>query len=179
MIVRDSELCGKCHRRGDVENVDAKDGFIEHHEQYEELFQSKHLSLKCVVCHNPHQGVVQLRKANKPTTRTQCVNCHFEKGKYQAVNAHQAMEVACMDCHMPRITKSAWGDAAKFTGDIRTHMMGIDPDQVGQFTKDGKFALSQVGLDFACKSCHVQGGKASPKTDGQLKTKAKGYHKRT
>jgi hypothetical protein len=178
-VVRDSELCGKCHRRGELEFVDAKDGFIEHHEQYEELYQSKHIVLRCTLCHDPHTGVTQLRKANKPTTRTQCVNCHFEKAKYQASDAHKGMEVACIDCHMPRIVKTAWGDAAKFTGDIRTHMMGIDPDQVGQFTKDGKYALSQVGLDYACRHCHVKGGKASPKTDEELKTKANGYHKKS
>ncbi|MEJ5375338.1 MAG: multiheme c-type cytochrome [bacterium] len=178
-VVRDSELCGKCHRRGAVEMVDAKGGFIEHHEQYEELFQSKHVILNCSICHDPHTGVIQLRQANKPTTRTQCTNCHFEKAKYQASDAHKAMEVACIDCHMPRITKSAWGDPARFTGDIRTHMMAIDPDQIGQFTKDGKYALSQLSLDFACRHCHVQGGKASPKSDEELKAKAKGYHRRT
>jgi hypothetical protein len=177
-VVRDSELCGKCHRRGAVEMVDAKDGFIEHHEQYEELFQSKHVILKCSLCHDPHTGVRQLREAKKPTTRTQCTNCHFEKAAHQS-DAHKAMEVACIECHMPRVTKSAWGDAKKFTGDIRTHMMGIDPDQVGQFTEDGKYALSQIGLNFACRHCHVEGGKASPKTDQELKARAKGYHKRT
>ena len=40
-IDRDSELCGKCHRRGDVTEIDASGGFIRHHEQYEELFESK------------------------------------------------------------------------------------------------------------------------------------------
>jgi hypothetical protein len=77
---------------------------------------------------------------------------------------------------MPRATKSAWGDAEKFTGDIRTQMMAIDPDQIGQFTEDGSEALSQIGLDFACRSCHVKGGSATPKTDKELMEKADGYH---
>jgi len=46
-----------------------------HHEQYEELFQSKHIVLDCVVCHDPHAGVVQIRKADAQTTRTRCENC--------------------------------------------------------------------------------------------------------
>ena len=37
-------------------------GFIQHHEQYEELFQSKHAVIDCVQCHDPHTGVVQLRQ---------------------------------------------------------------------------------------------------------------------
>ena len=161
-IDRDSEACGKCHRRDAVESVNAKDGFIEHHEQYEEQFQSKHVTIDCVVCHNPHQGVVQLRQAQQQTTRTTCVNCHFQEAKVQSA-AHAAAKLECIECHMPRIVKSAWGDAAKFTGDIRTHLMAIDPDSLTSMSADGKTANSQIGLDFACKHCHVQGGKASVK----------------
>lgn len=176
-VDRDAELCGKCHIRGAIEQVDAKGGFIEHHEQYEELFQSKHIALDCVVCHDPHTLVVQLRKEGKPTTRTQCENCHFQEAKYQKNAKHMALKIACVECHMPRIVKSAWGDAAKFTGDIRTHMMGIDPTQIGQFSEDGKVALSQIGLDFACRHCHVE-GVGIPKTDEALIEAATGYHSR-
>ena len=178
-VNRDGELCGECHIRGTVEAVDASGGFIKHHEQYEELFQSKHVVLDCNVCHDPHAGVVQLRKAELPTTRTQCENCHFQEAKFQDSQVHTAMKVACIDCHMPRISKSAVGNAATFTGDIRTHMMAIDFEQIGQFSEDGKTALSQLGLDFACRNCHVEGGKASPKTDDELRQKAFDYHVRT
>jgi len=174
-IDRDAELCGECHIRNAVEAVDAKDGFIEHHEQYEELFQSKHVTLDCVVCHNPHTLVVQLRKAGEQTTRTQCQNCHFKQAQYQNIDAHTSMQLACVQCHMPRIVKSAWGDAEKFDGDIRTHMMAIDPTQIGQFSEDGKTALSQIGLDFACRHCHVPGGGLA-KTDEELIAAATGYH---
>jgi hypothetical protein len=175
VIDRDAELCGQCHRRGDVEAVDAKDGFIEHHEQYEELFQGKHAALDCVQCHDPHQGVVQLRQAGEQTTRTKCENCHFQQAQFQDSTIHPNV-AACADCHMPRIIKSAWGDAERFTGDIRTHLMAIDPQQVGQFSEDGKTALSQISLDFACRGCHVEGGAASPKSDEELIEKASGYH---
>jgi len=178
-VERDGALCGECHRRGSVEQVNASGGFIRHHEQYEELFQSKHITIDCVACHDPHTGVIQLRQADdQPTTRTQCKNCHFEEAKYQNSQVHGPVGVTCIDCHMPRIVKSAWGDAAKFTGDIRTHIMAIDPDQVGQFSEDGKVALSQISLDFACRGCHVEGGKASVKTDEELRARATGYHAR-
>ncbi|MGB9592649.1 MAG: multiheme c-type cytochrome [Anaerolineae bacterium] len=174
-VDRDAELCSECHRRGNVEAVNAAGGFIEHHEQYEELYQSKHIVLDCVTCHNPHVGVIQLRQAGQPTTRTQCANCHFKEAQFQNSQVHPAV-ATCVDCHMPRITKSAWGDAAKFTGDIRTHLMAIDPTQIKQFSEDGKTALSQIGLDFACRHCHVEGGMATPKTDAELINKATGYH---
>ncbi|MCL4301115.1 MAG: hypothetical protein KJ077_35610 [Anaerolineae bacterium] len=175
-VNRDAEECGQCHRRDAVEQVNAKDGFIEHHEQYEELFQGKHAVIDCVQCHNPHSGVVQLRQAELETTRTQCENCHFKQAKTQNVDSHVEFEVACVDCHMPRIVKTAWGDAEKFTGDIRTHLMAIDPDQIGQFTEDGKNALSQIGLDFACRSCHNPDGIAPELSDGMLSGVAEGYH---
>jgi hypothetical protein len=76
---------------------------------------------------------------------------------------------------MPRVTRSAWGDAEKFTGDIRTHIMAIDPTQFAQFNEDGRLALSQIGLDFACRQCHGA-GLASAKTDEELSSRATGYH---
>ncbi len=176
-IERSSALCGECHLRGGSEEVNASGGFIKHHEQYEELFQSKHITVDCVVCHDPHAGVIQLRKAEVQTTRTLCENCHFNEEKYQDSEIHPAV-ADCIDCHMPRVTKSAVGNAEMFTGDIRTHLMGIDPTQIGQFTEDGSVALSELGLDFACRSCHVEGGTATVKTDAELIDKAFGYHDR-
>ncbi len=177
-VNRDAELCGECHIRGSIEQVDAGGGFIRHHEQYEELFQSKHVTLDCNICHDPHLGVIQLRKAGRPTARTQCVNCHFQEAKYEDSELHIVMKVQCIDCHMPRIIQSAVGDAKKFTGDLRTHMMGIDALQIEQFTDDGRYALSQIGLNFACRHCHVEGGKALVKMDEELLKKAYNYHAR-
>jgi hypothetical protein len=173
-IDRDSESCGACHSRGAVEEVNASDGFIQHHEQYEELFQSKHITLDCVVCHDPHTGVVQLREAGLPTVRTNCENCHFDEAKYEA--GHNNIRVDCIDCHMPRVTKSAVGDPEMFSGDLRTHMMAIDPTQIEQFTEDGTVALSQISLNFACRSCHNPDGFATNATDEELVSLAVGYH---
>jgi len=176
-IDRDAEQCGQCHRRGEIESVNAASGFIQHHEQYEELFQSKHVTIDCVVCHDPHKGVVQLRKAEQLTTRTLCENCHFKQLEYQKNEKHVGMKLACLECHMPRVTRNAWGDAEKFTGDIRTHLMGIDPTQIEQFSEDGTVALSQIGLNFACRHCHGAGF-GTPKTDEELIAGATGYHDR-
>jgi hypothetical protein len=77
---------------------------------------------------------------------------------------------------MPRVTKSAVGDPEKFTGDIRTHLMAIDPNQIDQFNEDGSLALSQLGLNFSCRHCHVEGGRAAPKTDAELIDAATGIH---
>ena len=174
VVDRDAESCGACHSRGSVEEVNASGGFIQHHEQYEELFQSKHITLDCEVCHDPHAGVVQLREANLPTVRTNCENCHFAEAQYEA--GHNNIGVDCIDCHMPRLTKSAVGDPEMFTGDLRTHMMAIDPLQVDQFNEDGTVALSQLSLSFACRSCHNPDGRATAVSDEELISVAVGYH---
>lgn len=174
-VVYDSQLCGQCHIRNAPESVDAKGGFIEHHEQYEELFQSKHATIDCVQCHDPHVGVIQLRRAELPATRTTCENCHYQQAANQEVEIH-GRAAQCIDCHMPRVTKSAVGNAATFTGDIRTHLMAIDPFQIGQFNEDGTVALSQLSLDFACRSCHNSEGIALEKSDEELIQAANGYH---
>ncbi len=175
-VDRDSAACGSCHFRGVPEEVDASGGLIKHHEQYEELFQSKHLTLDCVDCHDPHDGVIQLRKVGAQTTRTQCENCHFENEQVQNEEKHLTAGVECIDCHMPRVTKSAVGDAARFTGDIRTHLMAIDPNQIEQFNEEGTASLSQLGLNFACRGCHVENGSAEPMSDEALQAMANGYH---
>ena len=172
-IDRDAEQCGRCHSREEIESVNASGGFIRHHEQYEELFQGKHITLDCVICHDPHQGVVQLRQADMQTTRTQCENCHLDEAQFQDSQIHPAA-TECIDCHMPRIIRSAVGDAEKFTGDIRTHLMRINPEQIEQFTEDGSASLSEIGLNFACRHCH--GVTASEKTDEELIEKATDYH---
>ena len=175
-IDRDGAACGDCHFRGVTEVVDASGGLIKHHEQYEELFQSKHVTVDCVVCHDPHDGVIQLRQVGAQTTRTSCENCHFGEAQVENNEKHQFSNVECIDCHMPRVTKSAVGDPERFTGDIRTHLMAIDPYQVEQFTEDGTVALSQLGLNFACRGCHIENGNASPQSDEVLIDAAVGYH---
>jgi hypothetical protein len=77
---------------------------------------------------------------------------------------------------MPRVTKSALGNAEIFTGDIRTHLMKINPNQIEQFNEDGSRSLSDLGLNFACRHCHVEGGVASPRTDEELIGAANGIH---
>ncbi len=115
-----------------MDPVETTDGLIAHHEQYQDLFQGKHAVIDCVQCHDPHQGVKQLAEAKLPTTRTACINCHFEKAKNQKVAMHASMNVPCIECHMPKIIQTAWGDPAKFMGDFRTHQVAIDPTLIEQ-----------------------------------------------
>jgi len=174
-IDRTSASCTSCHFRGDKTVIDASGGFIKHHEQGEELMQTKHAALSCVACHDPHAGVVQLRKAELPTTKVACESCHIDKAEQQKSAAMKSF-VDCVECHMPRIVKSALGDPEQHSGDIRSHLFMINPTGAPQFTEDGSASMPWVSLDFACKSCHRDGGTASVKTDQELIDEATNYH---
>lgn len=172
-INRDAEGCGSCHGRGEVEKVDAVDGFIDHHEQYEELFQSKKRVMDCIDCHNPHETT---KHAKGLAVRTPCQNCHFNEQLNQKITNRKHAE--CVDCHMPRLTKSAVADPARFSGDLRTHLMAINPHATAQFDKSGAAALPYLALDFACKGCHNEQGRAPVLPDERLTEVATGFHER-
>ena len=173
-IDRDAEACTACHARGTLDEISAADGFIQHHDQYGDLYQSKHLVLDCVTCHDPHTGVVQLREADLPTVRTNCEDCHFAEAQYEAGH-NEIGGVDCIDCHMPRLIENAASDVAMFTGDMRSHVMLINPTQIAQFSEDGT-VLPQISLDFACRSCHNANGRGVEVSDEQLISLAVGYH---
>jgi hypothetical protein len=172
-VDRDSEACGQCHRRNVVTEVDASDGFISHHEQYEELFQSKKRVMDCVNCHDPHKPV----KYEGIGIKTACENCHFEQAEFQKIQ-YIRHAGGCINCHMPRITKSALGDPERYTGDVRTHLMAINPFSTEQFDEDGNLSQPYLSLDYVCKQCHTEDGSGGELSDEVLVDVATGYHNR-
>ncbi len=176
-VERTSEACGACHSRGATEVIPASGGFIEQNAQYNELAQSKHQALTCIACHDVHKGVVQGRETGTAAVKVECESCHFEQAEFQKSLVMKQL-VKCIDCHMPRAVMSASGDASAFTGDIRSHLFAIDPYAASQFSHDGKAAISQLTLDFACKSCHRPNAPASVKSDEKIRQAAIGYHSR-
>ena len=176
-IDRDIEACAECHLLGESRTGDFEGGFINHHEGYGGMFQGKHNVIDCVVCHDPHTGVAQLLSGGVATTRTHCEDCHFEQAVYQDNPAHLERGVSCVQCHMPKLIKSAWADPQRITADVRTHVMSINPLQVEQFGADGALTGTQIALDFACRQCHIDGTTLAM-SDQQLIEMAVDYHAR-
>lgn len=172
-IVRDSEMCGACHRRTEVTTIEAHDGFIDHNQQYSELFSSKKRVMGCVDCHNPHESTLYGDGADK----SDCVTCHYEQKEFQKITDRR--HASCVDCHMPRATRSAVADPARFSGDVRTHMFSINPFAKSQFSKDGAQTEPDITVEFACKSCHSEAGRALVLEDARLVEVAVGFHDRS
>jgi PGF-CTERM protein len=170
-----SELCGNCHTRGmDNTKIMSKDGFVEHHEQYPEFLNSPHKDKTCVTCHDPHKGthIGATNPIEGAGIKTDCSTCHSKQVSDFTGTTMQKAGVKCINCHMPKVGKSAVGDAAKFTGDVREHIFKINSDpNAKMFSDDGKFANGYLTLDFTCLSCHNSKDKAWA---GQY---AKGIHK--
>ncbi|NNG47391.1 MAG: hypothetical protein HKM86_09815 [Deltaproteobacteria bacterium] len=169
-IDRSAEACGKCHQRGGMgPEPPAKKGFIRHHEQINELKAGVHKELDCITCHDPHKRAI-LVKDN-------CKECHEGIAKSYSKNIHGKSNVGCIECHMPKASKSAIR-VASYVGDVRTHIFKINTDPkanmfktVEEKGKKSTFAKGFVTLDFACFSCHGS-------RDREWASKAgKGFHK--
>ncbi len=148
-----------------------KDGFIQNSDQFGDLSQSKHQILDCLTCHDPHSGAVQLRMDGQQTSRLLCQDCHYQEAQFQNNPRHVASGIGCTDCHMPRLIQVGSANPQSFTGDMRTHVIAIDPLRANQFNEDGTLATGQISLDYACRRCH---GVSMP--DAELITAATGYH---
>lgn len=151
-----SAACGECHVRGDANTIPASNGFIRHHEQYNEHLASPHAELFCIDCHDPHKrGEYSIKEG-----RT-CSDCHTDQAASYAQTSMFAVGVECTDCHMPMASKSAQA-LGPYAGDVKTHLFSINTDLGSQdmFTEDGAFVRldgdgkASVNLDFACRNCH-------------------------
>jgi len=177
VIDRDSQLCGSCHIRDNPAQIDADDGFVLHHEQFEDLFNSKHFALDCVDCHDPHASTLFDDPEINPNNgiRQTCDTCHWQNA-YQNNSWHINFEVSCIDCHMPPMGKSAVANPELYLGDIHSHLFSINPDpEAPQFTEDGAFALPYINLTYACKHCH-NGEVGQDRDLEELAEMADGYH---
>lgn len=174
-VDRDAAACLDCHVMGTADELDVADGFIQHHDQYGDLFPGKHAILDCGDCHDPHSGVAQLVQAGLPATTTSCEECHFQQAQVVNVERHQRFSIECIECHMPRLIQSAVGIPEQFTGDVRTHNVVINAAQIEQFDEDGEI-LPQIGLNFACRDCHNADGFGPALSDEELIAGATGYH---
>jgi hypothetical protein len=154
LVYEDAETCALCHGREPLTRVNAAEGFILNHQQYNEVLSSPHASFSCATCHNTHEsGEAALRRT--------CETCHGSQAESYAGTKMQLAGVECMDCHMPKASLS--GEAlSPHQADVSTHLFRIRTGRFDQpmFTSDGSTVRTDnggaaVNLDFACRSCHA------------------------
>jgi hypothetical protein len=153
-VDRSSQLCGDCHVRGNPAQIDAQDGFEKHHEQYEDLYNSKHFAISCVTCHDPHASTLYADETINPTKGIVqvCESCHWQN-EWRNVRIHLGID--CVDCHMPPMAKSAQANLELFRGDIRSHQFSINTDpEAPQFNEEGTLVMPYLTLQYVCGQCH-------------------------
>jgi len=149
-----AELCGQCHYLDGRPRIEAQGGLIRS-DQYDELRNSPHGMLTCVVCHDPHKSTrYHLGGVKTPT----CTPCHADR----TIRIPEMADLDCISCHMPLAAKSAVATGpGGILGDMHSHIfkLNTDPD-ARMFSEDGKFVLSDgagygiLKVEFACRSCH-------------------------
>ncbi len=157
-----SEQCGKCHIRGDVFEIPADGGYIKHHEQWNEIFTTKHAAIDCIHCHDPHKGLHELNPNRDEAIRVDCEGCHLKETESfynTSVEEHliqlDGRPYECITCHMPYAVKSAISRTT-YKADVRSHLFRINTDSLAEmFSPDGKFANGYLTLGFVCLQCHV------------------------
>lgn len=157
-VDRSSALCGRCHSKGDVSTIQAANGFIKDHQQYNEQFATKHLTLECVDCHNPH---VSLHPGNPDRAQglvNRCENCHLDAVQSYARSAlpHYADGVTCIECHMAKADWSAYASGT-YEGDVHSHVMVINTDPTASMiASGGSTANPYLTVEYTClkAGCH-------------------------
>lgn len=157
-IDRSAALCGRCHSKGDATTIEASSGFIKDHQQWNEMFATKHLSLECVDCHDPH---VSLHPRNPERARglvNKCENCHLDAVQSYARSAlpHYGDGVTCIECHMAKADKSI-NAPGKYEGDVHSHLMTINTDPTASMiSQDGTTANPYLTVEYTClkAGCH-------------------------
>lgn len=165
-------FCGECHSRNEGSMISAKNGFIDHNAQFDELQSAAHKALDCVSCHDPHISV----QHGSEGVIVSCTECHSDLKN----PTHRGAD--CITCHMSQATYSAT-TTNKYVGDVNTHIFKINPAADGKmFNDDGTVANGETGvtLGYVCYQCHRDsdgiGGDKSEKSLSELSATATGFH---
>jgi hypothetical protein len=172
-IERDPQACTSCHAKGTTDPIPSVDGFLPHGDLQPIPFAGKKSIFDCVDCHKPHETTIYAE--GKGITDI-CQSCHFQAAEYQKVNNRK--HASCVDCHMPEMIQIAVANAETNNGDYRTHLMALNPTVMDQFNEAGEFHTPYLTLQFTCRSCHSEEGRASDYADEALISVATGYHER-
>jgi hypothetical protein len=172
-VERDPQDCISCHSSGTTDPIPSVDGFLPHGDLEPIPFAGKKSTLDCVDCHKPHETTIY---AEDKGITDLCQSCHFQAAEYQKVNNRK--HASCVDCHMPELIQIAVADPETNNGDYRTHLMALNPTVMNQFNEAGEFHTPYLTLQFTCRSCHSEEGRASDYPDEALISVATGYHDR-
>ena len=99
-------------------------------------------AMTCSTCHNTHEN----ERGKTELFSKRCISCHnTSSGKFSTATHAKitAIEKNCIDCHMPTqpsksIAVFLEGEETPKTSVLRSHFIGIYPDEVRKFINKNK-----------------------------------------
>ena len=118
--------------------------------------------MDCVDCHNPHEST---KYGDGVDVKTDCEGCHFDQDNYQKINDRK--HAGCVDCHMPHHDERRCQHRTLQRRHAHASLRST-PNAKSQFRTDGSAASPYVAVEFACKGCHSELGRAPVLEDARL-----------
>ena len=99
-------------------------------------------AMTCSTCHNTHEN----ERGKKALFSQRCISCHNMADKNLQTATHiqvKAIETNCIDCHMPAqpsksIAVFLQGEETPKTSQLRSHFIGIYPNEIKKFINKNK-----------------------------------------
>jgi predicted CXXCH cytochrome family protein len=135
--------CGRCHA-GSRSEFAAGMGTWNSIEYTDATRGACYSKLKCIDCHDPHQGIGRRWTRTRAQDEAVCLGCHQRFGA-EAARARHTRHAAgsagdgCLECHMPRINEG-------LQDVVRTHTI-FSPTHAG---------MLESNHPNACNLCHVE-----------------------
>jgi hypothetical protein len=134
--------CGRCHT-GTRPTFAAGMSTWNSVEYDDAMRGSCYSKLRCIDCHNPHEGIGPRWAHSADSDDAKCLKCHdkFRPAKERLEHTHHpagSEGARCMSCHMPRINEG-------LQDMVRTHMI-YSPTRAD---------MIQAGHPNACNLCHT------------------------
>ena len=135
--------CGRCHA-GSRSEFAAGMGTWNSIEYTDATRGGCYSKLKCIDCHDPHQGIGPRWTRTRAQDEAVCLGCHqrFEAEAVRARHTHHSAGSSgdgCLECHMPRINEG-------LQDVVRTHTI-FSPTHAG---------MLESNHPNACNLCHVE-----------------------
>ena len=134
--------CGRCHA-GDRPQFAAGMTTWNSTEYTDAMRGSCYTQLKCIDCHNPHEGIGPMWTHTPQQDDDACLKCHQHLDESAARTAHTHHPIdsegsQCMNCHMPRLNEG-------LQDVVRTHMI---------FSPTNRKTI-ETNHPNACNQCHT------------------------
>jgi hypothetical protein len=148
-IVIRPDGCSACHRQESPGGIPLVGDFLAPYTEVNQLEKSRMRDLGCTGCHDPH-------RSGPGSQRRSCASCHPKVAATYRESIMAKARVACIDCHMPPVSRIAEAQAETLRGDLRSHLFAIRHHEELPKRAAGGVSYNPgfLTVDHVCMPCH-------------------------